>query len=448
MNSTRFTTSLISGVVLSAASGSAAMASGFVLNTQSAEALGAATAGAQATQATPGNAYFNPAAIVGVTGMESSFSVIGVIADTSYENAEGALFGAVPVQGETSGENVIDDAVFPTGAISLRLSDRIFVGLSAYAPVGFNTSYDDTSVVRYHGTFTQAVSGSLSPLIGVSLGDNWSIAAGPRIQYIDIDIEGAIDAAGLQSVLLMTPSVPGTDDVFFDLSGDDWGLGYSVGVQGDLTDRIHVGVSFISEVDHTVEGGGTFDLDGSAAGQALAENFGFFQDTGFSMELTTPAIIQAGLVADITPDARLMASAVQTRWESLGELVAEFDNPQQPADQTTENWRNTWSGAVGAEFDLSQSDTIRFGVMYEEDPANPEFPTARIPGASRVYLAAGYSRKLSERAELHLAASYINNNDRQINHSAALPENALRGSLRADGHFGIVALGMGLDWRF
>jgi long-chain fatty acid transport protein len=442
---------------LSAASLSAALtaglaapaaASGFALNTQSAEALGAATAGAAATAATPANAYFNPASIVGINGLEGSFSMIGVINDSSYENAEGVLFGAVPVQGASAGEAVIGDGVFPTGAIATRLNDRLFAGLALYAPFGFNSSYDDDSIARYHGTFSQVVSGSVTPILGVSLAEGWSVAAGPRFQYVDVDIDGAIDAAGIEAALLMTASAPGTDDVFYELSANDWGVGYVAGLHGALTDRITFGVSFSSKIEHDLEGSARFDISQSAAGQTLATAAGLFQDTGIASEFTTPAILQIGAKVELTPQTRLLASAVQTRWSSFEQLTTAFDNPVQPPEVTTQNWKNAWSGSVGVEHDLSQSDTVRFGVMIEEDPVNPAFSTPRVPGASRVWLAAGYSRELSSRAELHLAASYVFGDTQPLDEFGAYPENLFRGSFEADVDITGVVLGVGLDWRF
>ncbi|MEO1136563.1 MAG: outer membrane protein transport protein, partial [Pseudomonadota bacterium] len=348
---------------------SPAVASGFALNTQSAEALGAATAGAQATPGTPGNAYFNPASIVGVEGLETSLSTILVLNDTSYENASGALFGTVPVAGDSAGEDVIGDGVFPTGAVATKLSDRIFAGLALYAPFGFNTSYDDTSVARYHGTFSQVVSGSISPILGIDLGGGWSVAAGPRFQYLDIDIEGAIDAAGIESALLMTMSVPGTDDAFVDISANDWGVGYALGVHGALGDRVTIGASFSSKVEHNLEGSAEFDISTSAAGQAVAQAAGLFQDTGVTGDLTTPATLQFGVKVDISDKMRVLASAMQTRWKSFDQLVTAFDNPAQPPEITTQNWNNTWAGAIGVEREFGPAQTVRLGVMYEEDPA-------------------------------------------------------------------------------
>lgn len=434
--------------ILALAGGTAsAAASGFSLNTQSAESLGAATAGAQAARATPGNAYFNPAAIVGVEGVESSLSIVGAWNDTSYENAVGALFGTVPVAGDSAGDTVIGDGVFPTGATSFQLSDNIFAGIAIYAPFGFNTSYDDTSIARYHGTFSQVVSGSVSGLIGVEIADGWSIAGGPRLQYIDIDLEGAIDAAGIESVLLMTMAIPGTDDAYVDVSANDWGVGYTVGVQGALGDRVTFGASFTSKIDHALEGTATFDVSSSASGQTLA-GLGLFQDTGVTSDFATPGNIQFGVQVEMTPEIRLLASAVQTRWKSFDQLTINFENPIQTPEVTTQNWKNTWAGAVGVERDFGPAQTLRLGVMYEEDPANPAFSSPRVPGASRVWLAAGYSRDLSERAELHLAASYVFADTTPLNQSAAAPENLFRGAFSGDVDISGVVAAIGVDWKF
>ncbi|MFC2953727.1 OmpP1/FadL family transporter [Marinicaulis aureus] len=424
-----------------------AMASGFALNLQSAEALGAATAGAQATPATPGNAYFNPASIVGVEGMETSLSFIGVLNDTSYENANAALFGVVPVAGDTAGEGIIGDAVIPTGAAAVKLSDHLFAGVALYAPFGFNTEYDDTSALRYHGTYSQVVSGVIQPMLGVSFG-GWSIAAGPKFEYVDIDLEGAIDAAGIESALLMTMAIPGTDDASVDVSANDWGTGFVVGLQGHVGHRLTVGASFSSKVEHSLSGTAAFDISTSTSGQTLSGLAGLFQDTGVTSSFTTPANIQFGLNYEVNDKTRVLASATQTRWKSFDQLVLNFENPAQPAETTTQNWKNTWAGAVGVERDFGPSQTVRLGVMYEDDPANPDFSSPRVPGASRVWLAAGYSRDLSERAKLHLAASYAIAETTPLNESAAYPENLFRGSVTGETDISGFVAAVGVDWRF
>ena len=438
-------TSALSALFLFASS--PAMAAAFALNTQSAEALGAGTAGAQAAHATPGNIYFNPAAIVGVDGVEGSLSVIGVLNNSNYNSFEGALFGTVPVSGAQSGETPLDDGVFPTGAIAAKLSERFYVGLALYAPYGFGSAYARDSAVRYHGTDSDLVSASITPVIGFAINENWSIAAGPRFQYADVGLEGAVDAGGVAFLQSVPGAVPGTDDVFFDLQGDSFDVGYIVGLQGEVTEGVRVGASFTSKIEHGLSGPADFDVSESAAGQAL-QAVGLFLDTDFTADFATPAVAQFGAQIDLTPRITLLASANLTLWNSFEEVAAVFANPVQPADVLSQNWNDAWSGSLGAEIELSPTARFRFGAMYEDAPVEEAFTSPRIPDGDRIWGSVGFSKVLSERMELHLAASYLVADDIPVSQPAARPENALRGSLDGVIENEAFVFGLGIDYRF
>lgn len=426
---------------------SPAFAGAFALNTQSAEALGAATAGAQAAEATPGNIYFNPASIVGVDGVEGSLSVIGVLMNSNYSDAQGTLFGTIPVTGDTAGEAPLDDGVFPTGAIAAQLSDRIYAGLAVYAPYGFGSSYADTSVIRYHGTTSELLSASITPVVGFAINDYWSIAAGARFQYADVTLQGAVDAAGIAASLSVPGAVPGTDDVFFNFEADSFDVGYIVGLQGELTEGVRFGAAFSSKIEHGLSGVAEFDVSTSPTGQAL-QGFGLLLETDFTSDFATPAVAQFGAQIDVAPNVTLLASAVLTRWSSFENVIAVFDNPAQPNDVLTQNWNDAWGGSLGAEIDLSPSSQFRFGVMYEDAPVEEAFMSSRIPDGDRIWGAVGYSQQLNSRAELHLAASYLVADEMTVSQPATRPENLLRGSLDATLENEAFVLGLGIDYRF
>ncbi len=424
-----------------------AFASGFALNAQNAETLGAAMAGAQAARATPSMAYYNPASIVGVDGVEGSLSVFGVFVDSSFENASGTLLGLAPIQGNTAGESAIGDGVFPDAAIAMRLNDRLFFGVSLNAPFGFDSSYSDASVIRYHGTASEVVSISATPILGIALTDNWSVAGGVRIQYLDVSLDGAIDAAGIATASMISGFIPGTDDVLYSLDTNDVAWGYVAGIQGQVTPLLRVGASYTSNIDHGFDGDAVFDTSNSIAGQTLAVG-GLFQNTGFTSAITTPGQFQAGAALKAMPRLTLLASATLTRWSQFEQIVAEFDNAAQPPDVITQNWRDTWSGSVGAEFNLLPTSTARVGVMYDQSPLNDTFASPRIPDAGRVWLSAGLTQKVGPSAELHLGASYVFIGDRPINQSGALAENLFRGSVMTNVNVDAVIVSAGLDFGF
>ncbi|MEO1243827.1 MAG: outer membrane protein transport protein [Pseudomonadota bacterium] len=424
-----------------------AFASGFALNAQNAETLGAAMAGAQAERGKPSMAYYNPAAIVGVDGVEASVSVFGVFVDSNYENATGALLGVAPVQGAAFGESAIGDGVFPDAAIAARLNDRLYFGVSFNTPFGFDSSYADDSVIRYHGTASKVVSISATPILGLALTDQWSIAGGVRIQYMDVSLDGAIDAAGIATASMIPGFTPGADDVFFSLDTDDFDIGYVAGIQGQVTPLLQVGASFTSKIEHDFTGDADFEIGASVAGQTLAAG-GLFQDTGFTSEITAPGQYQLGAALDVSPRMTLLASTTLTRWSRFEQIVAVFDNPAQPPEVITQNWRDTWTGSAGAEFDLFPSSKARVGVMYEQTPLNDEFASPRIPDANRVWISAGLSQQLGPRAALHVGASYVFIGDRPIDQPATRPENLFRGSVSTDINVDALIVSAGLDFGF
>lgn len=438
-------TSALSSLFLFASS--PAMAAAFALNTQSAETLGAGTAGAQAAQASPGNIYFNPASIVGVEGIEGSLSVIGALNNSNYNSFEGELFGSIPVSGAQAGDGPLDDGVFPAGAIAARLSDRFYAGLAVYIPYGFGSSYAPDSALRYHGTESKLVSATFTPVVGFAINENWSIAAGPRFQYAEVTLEGAIDAAGIAFAQSVPGAVPGTDDVFFELEGDSFDVGFIVGVQGALAEGVRVGASFTSKIEHGLTGDANFDVEGSLTAQALGA-FGLFLDTGFNADFATPAVAQFGAQVDVSPRVTLLASVNLTLWDSFEEVAILFDNPLQPADILTQNWNNALSGSLGAEIKLSPSSRFRFGAMYEDAPVEEAFTSPRIPDGDRIWGAVGYSRTLNDRAELHLAASYLVADDIPVNQPATRSENLFRGSLDGVIENEAFVLGLGIDYKF
>jgi long-chain fatty acid transport protein len=328
-----------------------------------------------------------------------------------------------------------------------KLSDRIYFAVSLNAPFGFSSSYADTSVLRYHGTSSKVVSASLTPIVGVAITENLSVAAGPRIQYMDVFLDGYADAAGIAAALTIPGFFPGTDDVFYELDADDIALGYVAGFQAQVAENVTIGASYNSKIEHDFNGDADFDIASSLAGQTL-NALGLFEDTGLTSHVTAPASIQFGGAIQVTPNVKLMASGVWTQWSKFEEVVIAFDNPLQPQEVITQNWKDTWSGSVGAEFTLSQSTTARFGVMLEESPVVDEFASPRIPDADRVWLAAGFSHKLSVRSTLHVGGSYVFIGDRPIDQPGTLPENLFRGSAMTEVTPDSVVLSIGMDFKF
>ena len=439
---------LLIGVVgASLLSAAPAHAAGFDIRAQNAESMGAAMAGAQAAHATPGNAFYNPAAINGVGGFETSSTISGSVGFSDYEAASATLLGFVPVQGEATGDGVLKGAVFPVGAAAFPINDRITIGATVNVPFGLSSNYSEQSILRYHGTESKSKTVALTTILGGQINEDWSVAGGLRVQYFDFSASGAIDAAGIATALTIPGFTPGADDAFVALNTDDFGFGYVFGFEGAVTDRLRVGASYTSKIEHDFDGDATFDLRSSTAAQALT-GLGLLQDTGFTSTLTTPATTQAGIAFDATPALTLLSSVTYTEWTSFEEIAAFFDNPAQPPDIVTQDFKDVWSYAAGSEYQVTPAFTLRAGFMIEDSPVNDAFASPRIPDGDRLWLAAGFSSQVSERADLHFGVNYVLNETREIDQSGAAPENLLRGSAAAEIDSSLLVLGLGVDFRF
>ncbi|MGE0182925.1 MAG: OmpP1/FadL family transporter [Parvularculaceae bacterium] len=410
---------------------STASAGGYGLEQHSARALGAAFAGAQARAGDPGLAIYNPAAIAGVKGLDLSVNATGVWSRSSYENAAGVLLGAVPIAGRSDDRNIGANAVIPALAIASPLTDRITFGLTVHSPFGLKTSYAPDSAVRYQAQLSEAKTIAAMPTLAIDLTDNFTIAGGLRVQYIDLSVTATIDAGGAAAASMVPGFIPGSSDLPAEFDGDDVEIGFAAGFQASLTPQLTVGGSYFSKIDHDIEGDASFDLAASTAGQALNALAGLFAPSTFASDFNTPA--SAGLGVEYAANERLtlLASATWLNWSTFEDVSLVFSNPAQPPEILNQDWNDGWTLSLGGELDAGASTVLRAGFMYDATPVNDAFASPRIPDADRYWVTAGVTQLLGEHlsADLGLAVAFFD--DRQISLPGVAPEDLLRGSLDA-----------------
>ncbi len=423
-------------------------AGGFAIEQQNAKAMGSAFAGAQARRADPGFAAYNPAAIAGVEGLEFSGNVTGIWPVSSYEGAQGSLLSAAPIAGSASGEGFGGDAVVPNVSIGAPLGSRAAIGLVVHAPYGLKTEYDANSVLRYQAQESEAKSIALSPIIAFELTDTLSIGGSLRIQYFDLSVSAAIDAAGIAAASMIPGFIPGTDDVAATFDGDDVAIGFTAGFLWRASPALTIGGSYASRITHDIEGEAAFDIAQSLAGQTLNGAAGLFAPTRFSSDFNTPALAGLGLSYDLTDRLTLLASTTYTRWSVFENVVLNFDNPAQPPEILTQNWDNGWSVSIGGDYEISAATTLRAGMMYDSTPVNDAFASPRIPDADRYWVTAGASQAFNDKfsADVSVAVAFFE--DRPIALDGASPEAFFRGALAATLETTVIAASLRLRYAF
>ncbi|WP_018716544.1 OmpP1/FadL family transporter [Arhodomonas aquaeolei] len=404
-----------------------AQATGFQIREQSAKALANSLANAAAGAEDVSFMAYNPAALGNIDGTQVAGSLAYIDAEFDLENGR-ASPSAVQLNGPSDGlpydgskGNSGEAALVPAFAVKTQLNDSLDAGLAVYSPYGLSTDYDHDWIGRYHALETDLKVVDIQPTLNVRVTDRLSLAGGLRVQYADATLSNALDLGGLWNPLLA-----GQHDGIAEVTGDDWGVGYTVGALFQVTDRTRVGVSYRSEVELTLTGDAEFGATDTTSQNILdaAQQSGQFTDTSGKADLTTPASLNLGVYHQATDRLALMFNAEWTEWSSFEELVVKFgDNT--PNSVTEENWENTWALSTGASYALTGRWTLRGGIGMDESPVpNAQHRTPRVPDVDRRWLSAGATFSPTDRLSITGAWMHIFFDDGDVD-----LENESRGNL-------------------
>lgn len=360
----------------------AVQASGYALREQSALGQGSSFAGVPARGDDPSMLFFNPASMAWLPGIQTT--IVGSLIMPHAELDSGSARRAAALGGSTItgslGGDAASDALIPATYASIALGADWHIGLAITAPFGLVTKYESDFIGRYHGLTSELRTINITPSVAWRPTETLAIGLGLQIQHADARISNAVDFGAVLAGRGARVA-PGSLDGRSTLSGDDLAFGWQFGVQWRPLPGTALGFAFRSAIHHELEGDVRFE--GVPAPLAAT-----FRDGGGRVKLTTPESASLGLTQAITPALTLLATAEWTNWSRFRTLVATFDTGLPPS-VTDERWRDTVFLALGGEYRVSESVTLRTGVAWDQSPVRTEFRTPRIPDSNRYWLSAG-----------------------------------------------------------
>lgn len=436
---------LTAAIVLSSAG--LASAAGFALIEQSVSGLGNAYAGGSAIAEDASTIFFNPA---GMSRLKDSQFIAGghIIVPSAKFHNEGSThvlqqITKAPLSGDNGGDGGVAGFA-PNLYVTRKLNDRFTIGLGVNAPFGLATEYNSTWVGRYHAIDSEVLTVNLNPSVSYRINDRLSLGAGLSAQYIKAKLSNAIDFGTLDAAGLLpgVPKgalhlIPQMADGFAEMEGDDWGIGFNLGLLYEISQNTRLGLAYRSRVKHTLSG--TVDFSNVPAPLA-----GVFKHDTIKADITLPDTLSASLAHQITPEWTVMADVTWTNWSLFDELRVNFDSPAlapRPSVTTT-NWRDNFRYSIGVTYAPKTSWTYRLGLAYDQTPIrNSQYRTPRIPDGSRLWTALGLGYKVSDRLSLDLGYAHLFVNDPQVAKSVTNPEDATRGGLtgRYDAYVNIIS---------
>jgi long-chain fatty acid transport protein len=367
----KITSSILAGasaLAITVAS-SAAMAGAFGIREQSATAQGQSYAGAASGSGGLSSMFWNPATITMSPGWQSQVSASLIVLDADITPRDGTS----PLLGRTPSGDIGQAAAVPSTYSSYQLNDRVWIGLSATAPFGLVTKPDHSWAGQIYSRTSRIVSLNFNPIIGIKVTDWLSVAAGPTIEYFDVQLKRA------SSFLPTAPSGI--------VSGNDAGVGMTAGVTITPFAGTVVGVGYRSTIHHELDG--TLNPGGAAAVIPIRA------------KVNMPDQVNVGLTQAISPNFRLNLGYEWTNWSRIGTVAFLGSAQVLPL-----RFQDGHFISGGAEYDVNAQWTLRAGAGYEWTPVTDQDRSTALPDANRIWASIGASYRWSEKLKVDFAYSH------------------------------------------
>ncbi|MDG1731553.1 MAG: outer membrane protein transport protein [Thalassotalea sp.] len=353
------------------------MAAGFQLNSQSATGLGRAFAG---DAVIADNASIIARNAAGMALFDSSEFSMGLTAIDTEIKIEDINFNL----GNDSGRGAVDNqtnsatSFVPNIYYVKRLNDKWAIGFAEYTSFGtyhefendFGSEVPGASVFGGH---TEIKSITLGASASYRINDQWSVGAG-----LDLVV-----GQGILERDLVTENV---DMSVLDVDATAYGFGYNLGVVYEVNDAHRFGLAYRYSPDLKADG------DMSYLGANLN-----------SEELILPlpdTLIFSGF-HQLTTKFAMHYSVQWTQW-------SEFDKLEITNDSFSKsyNWEDSMHYALGATYDISETWTVRGGVMHDEAAQNTT-TTVSVPDSDRQWYSAGFTYNTKEQSSIDFGFTYV-----------------------------------------
>ena len=389
-------------------------------------ARGAAGVAAPCNQASA--VFFNPAAILGgvtkwnVQGGVTLIAPIGNFTDSA-----------------TDTRTDLNKKTFlvPQGYATYQVSPRLAVGIGGFAPYGLTTDWPVTSPGRFLAYKTSIASIYVQPTIAYRVSPGFQVGLGVDYVHSSAQVHRHVDAASLPApapapagLTLGSLGIPsGTDmaDALFDVSGTGWG--WHLGMLFKATDRLSIGLRWLSKVQVNFKGTASFTQIPTgltlAAGNPLALPAGTPLDAVFApsfaagqalgtqnatTSIVMPYQIVAGVAYKLMDNLTVLADWQHTEWSEFQSLTLSLAVAPSVTEQ--ENFGNTDAWRFGLDWQATSKLAVRLGALRHNGAEPDGSVTPLLPEGNRFEGTAGLGFQLMPALRLDLAYQYLQQQDR------------------------------------
>jgi long-chain fatty acid transport protein len=375
-------------------------AAAFYVQDQSIVGLGRAYSG-EAADTGADSLWWNPASIAGITTSEIFAGLQGELVQGN-ETDNGSTItrpgqAPAPVGGAKSAFKPTESAVLPNSASALRLNSQWSVGLSITTPYSNITKYAQDSWTRYDGLKTKLVTIDVQPTLAWKPFSWLGVGVGFDAEHVDSGLSGALPN--------LSPLLPDGSEL---LKGHGYNYGWVVGAQVQPSRDVSVGVSYRSQIDHKLDG----SVNVAGLYGPLAASNGTLAGTS---KFDTPWIATLGARWTFAPGWTLDGQVQRFGWSVFNNIsVTDIEG----TTVIPEDYRDTTNAALGLEYAVTPTWTVRTGVQYDQTPTVDDERSARVPDGNRWLFGVGTTFKPRTWMAVDVSAGYLDVEKSDINRNA------------------------------
>jgi long-chain fatty acid transport protein len=338
-----------------------AQAGGLYLYEVGSPDVGAAAAGYAARAQDASTVYTNPA---GMTRLSRPELMLGV--QPMYLNMKFSPNSSTT----TSGPDGDASTWIPGGSLFYAhpVTKDLHAGFAVVGNFGLSVEYEDNWVGRYYAQEATLQGITFMPAVSYRVAPGLSIGAGLGMMYGTLKTTIAIPNRQLFDPL---------PDGQLTLEDHDWGFNGKFGILYELDKATRFGVTYTT--DTKLDFSTTTEFSGlGPILQDFLRNRGLL-DAPLDLGVTAPQAVMVSAFHDFTEKLALMANIGWEQWSKFGKVeVGIYSND--PQSLTTQlQYKDTWHGALGAQYRVSDPWLLTTGVAYDSSMINDDQRSPALP---------------------------------------------------------------------
>ncbi len=345
------------------------LAGGLWLNEFGDPSGGRASAGAAAGVDDASTVAHNSASITRLDGSQLMLTVGYIEPTTEFD----VKMGSPSVGTGDGGSAGVGTPSFSNFYVRDLNSDKWFAGVSVAALSGAGLDYNDDWVGRYSVTEVSLVLVALAPSVAYKVNDKLSLGASVQLWYSSIEMDVAVP----------NPLPPGNrPDGLAEIDGDDYDVGFTLGLMYEFSPRTRLGVSYQSEIESSYDS----DLDISPVGISVVAD----------LDLPLAQKVRVGLHHDFNDRWGLDFTAGWDDWSTFDHVLIAGRSGGGVVATIDQGWDDTYHVAAGFQYHHRPDLTFTAGIAYDDGPQSASRRTPDLPVDEQWRIAAGFTRDSSD----------------------------------------------------